>query len=94
MPLIPVDHSHIVDAVVGDAQYLRSVISWAKQRYDAYNTVCTVDVMTAASIPSGDQAFILAFIGDLNRILQLSSGTVPENADNMSYNITHLLGLT
>lgn len=94
MALVPVDNAHIVDAVIADAQYLRSVIAWAKQRYEAYNLMCTTTAMTAAGISSGDQAFILAMIGDLNRLIQLSGGTIPSSADDMVYNVTQLLGLT
>lgn len=93
MSLVLVDNEHITNAIVGDAQYLRSVIDWATTRYNIYNQMLTTDAMTAASIASGDQNFILAFIGDLNRIKTLASGTVPSDADNMSFNINALLGL-
>lgn len=93
MPLVPLDNTHITNAIIGDAQYLRSVIDWANTRYNVYNQSLTTDAMTAASIASGDQAFILAFIGDLNRLITLASGTVPSNADNMTFNINALLGL-
>jgi hypothetical protein len=93
MPLVPIDNTHITQSVISDAQYLRSVIQWAKQRYQSYNQNCTTAAMTAASISAGDQNYILAFIGDLNRLIQLSGGTVPSNADDMVYNITALLGM-
>lgn len=94
MALIPIDNTHIVQAVVSDAEYLRSVIQWAKQRYAAYSLMLTGAVMDANGISAGDKTFILALISDLNRLIQLSSGTVPGNADDMVYNITQLLGLT
>lgn len=93
MSLVPVDNSHIIQAVISDATYLRSVINWAQQRYNTYNQSLTQDAMTAASIASGDQDFILAFIGDLNRIITLAGGAVPANADNMIFNCNALLGL-
>lgn len=94
MALVPVTQTAITNAVTSDAQYLRSFIDWCKQRYEAYNLMCTTAAMTAATIDSNDQTYILAFIGDLNRIIQLSGGTVPANADDMVYNITNLLGLS
>lgn len=94
MTLVAVTQQAITSAVVADAQNLRGFIDWCKTRYEAYNLMCTTDAMTAASIASGDQTYILAFIGDLNRIIQLSGGTVPANADDMMYNITQLLGLS
>jgi hypothetical protein len=93
MSLVPLTQQKINEAIVNDATYLRSMIEWANRRYDAYNAMLTTDAMNAASIPSEDQAYILAFIGDLNRIITLAGGTVPQNADDMLYNITHLLGL-
>jgi hypothetical protein len=94
MAIVPVTQTAITTAITNDTQYLRSFIDWAKQRYEAYNLMCTTQTMTAAGISSTDQAYILAFIGDLNRIIQLSGGTVPSNADDMLYNITQLLGLS
>lgn len=94
MSLIPVNNANIVSAITSDAAYLRSVIDWAKKRYSTYNQMLTQSAMDSASIPSGDQAFILAFIGDLNRLIQLSSGTLPANADDMLYNCNALLGLS
>lgn len=94
MALVPITQTAITTAVTNDAQYLRSFIDWAKQRYEAYNLMCTTQTMTTAGISSNDQTFILALIGDLNRIIQLSGGTVPANADDMLYNITQLLGLS
>jgi len=93
MAIVPVTSAAITSAITADTQYLRSFIDWCKQRYEAYNLMCTTDAMTAAGIASGDQTYIQAFIGDLNRIIQLSEGTVPASADDMLYNITQLLGL-
>lgn len=93
MTLVAVDNTHITTALINDASYLRSVVQWAQQRYQAYNQNLTTDVMTAASIASGDQTFILAFIADLNRLITLASGTLPSTTDNFEYNITALLGL-
>jgi hypothetical protein len=93
MPLVPLDNTHVTQAVISDATYLRSVIHWANERYGAYNQNLTTAAMTTAGIAANDQNFILAFIGDLNRIIQLSGGTVPTNADDMMYNIRALLGM-
>ena len=92
MSLVAIDSTGIKNAIVGDAQYLRSVIDWATTRYNIYNQNLTTDAMTAASIATADQNFILAFIGDLHRLITLASGTVPSDADNMTFNINALLG--
>lgn len=93
MSLVALSNANIVASLVSDATYLRSFLNWAAQRYSSYNQNLTTDAMTAASISSGDQAFVLAFIGDLNRIITLGGGTVPSNADDMHYNCNALLGL-
>lgn len=93
MSLVPLDNTNIVASLVSDATYLRSFLNWAEQRYSSYNQNLTTDAMTAASIASGDQAFVLAFIGDLNRIKTLAGGIVPADADDMHYNCNALLGL-
>jgi hypothetical protein len=94
MTLVPISQNNINNAIISDATYMRSMIEWAKRRYESYNLMLTTDAMNAASIAPGDQAYILAFIGDLNRFIQLSGGTVPDTADDMLYNIAHLIGLS
>lgn len=93
MSLVPMDNENMVRTIRNDAQQLRTFIDWARVRYSVYNQNCTTDNMTAAGIASGDQAFVLAFIGDLNRIQMLAAGTLPGNADDMNFNINALLGL-
>lgn len=93
MSLIAIDATHITTAVTNDAQWLRGVIDYATTRYNIYNQNLTTAAMTSAGIDTNDQNFILALIGDLNRIITLAAGTVPSNADNMTYNINALLGL-
>lgn len=93
MTLVPMDNNNMTLAIKNDAQQLRQFLDWARLRYNVYNQNCTANNMTAAGIASGDQAFILAFIGDLNRIQTLASGVLPVNADDMNYNINALLGL-
>lgn len=93
MSLVPMDNGNMTLAVRNDAQKMREFLAWAELRYSVYNQNCTTDNMTAAGIPSGDQAFVLAFIGDLNRIKTLASGVLPGNADDMHYNVNALLGL-
>lgn len=93
MSLIPLDSAHITQSVINDATYLRSVVDWATQRYNSYNQNLTTAAMNTAGIASGDQTFILAFIGDLNRLITLAGGTLPSNADIWVYNCNALLGL-
>lgn len=93
MSLVPMDNNNITITVKNDAQQLRTFLDWARMRYNVYNQNCTTANMNAAGIASGDQAFILAFIGDLNRITTLAGGTLPTTADDMNYNINALVGL-
>jgi hypothetical protein len=93
MSIIPVDSAHLTLMLQNDAQQWRTTIKWAQERYQAYNQNCTADNMTAAGIASGDQATILAFVGDLNRFITLTSGTLPANADDMTYNLQAVLGI-
>lgn len=93
MALVPMDAAHITAAVQSDMTYMRGFIQWANQRYKAYNQVCTAAAMTAATIAAGDQNIILAFIGDLNRICQLTSGTLPAAATDVVFNINAALTL-
>lgn len=76
-----------------DAQQLRTTISWIEQRYQSYAQNCTVDNMTAAGISSDDQASILAFIGDLNRLKSLMNGTLPGDATDMKFGCAAVLGI-
>jgi len=94
MSLVPLDSSHMTDSIIADTTYLRSVVSWAQARYEAYSLMCTAPAMTAAGISSADQVFVNAFISDLSRLIDLATGTVPANADVWLYNITQLLGLS
>lgn len=93
MSLTPLDAGQINQALIADAQYMRGFLQWANLRYGIYNQTLTTTLMNAAGIASGDQAFVLAFIGDLNRIITLAGGTVPSNADIIEYNINALLGV-
>jgi len=94
MALVPVDNAHITQSIISDTQYLASVIDWVNKRYKVYSTQLSTTVMTAANISAGDQNSILVFIGDLNRIAQLTSGTLPSTSNDALTNITNLLGLT
>jgi len=93
MTYIPVDAQHLQVALQNDAQQWRTTISWAKERYQSYAQNLTVDTMNALGISQTDQGFILAFIADLNRFIELASGTVPSSADDMAYNIAGVLGI-
>jgi len=93
MSYIPTDSTHLTVALQNDLQQWRSTIDWAKQRYQAYNQNLTTQVMTNMGISTNDQNAILAFVGDLNRFIQLSGGTIPSSADDMVYNIQAVLGV-
>lgn len=94
MSLIPVDNTHITQAIQNDAVYVRTFLDWAAQRYNAYNQMCTTEAMTNAGIATADQNCILTFIGDLNRIITLAGGTLPSAATNIDFNIINMLGLS
>lgn len=93
MSLIPVNLNNVMLSLQNDAQQWRITIEWAKQRYQAYNQNLSADVMTGLGISSQDQGFIEAFVGDLNRFIQLSEGTVPSSADDMVFNLQGVLGV-
>ena len=93
MTYIPVDSTHLTVSLQNDLQQWRSTIEWAKQRYQAYNQNLTTQNMTSLGIATADQNAILAFVGDLNRFIQLSQGTIPSSADDMVYNIQAVLGI-
>jgi hypothetical protein len=94
MAIIPIDSAHVTQQLQSDAQFLRTIIQWANARYNAYNqNLSTGAQMTAAGIAVGDQATVTAFVGDLNRIIQLSGGTLPSSATNMTFDLTAVLGI-
>jgi hypothetical protein len=93
MAIIPISNNNIMLMLQNDCQQWRTTIAWAKQRYQAYNQNCTAANMTAASISVADQAIINAFVGDLNRFIQLAGGTLPTNADDMIFNLQAVLGI-
>ena len=73
--------------------YIRSFKQWVDLTYQKYNQNLTATVMTAASISAADQLLIVAFIGDLNRLKQLMSGTIPGTAFDAMFDTTAYLGL-
>jgi hypothetical protein len=93
MAIIPMDNAHFMQMLQNDCQQWRTTIAWAKQRYQAYNQNATAANMTAASISAADQNAINAFVGDLNRFIQLSGGTLPSSADDMVFNVQAVLGI-
>jgi len=93
MSVISMSQANILLMLQNDAQQLRTFLSWVDQRYQSYNQNMTTDNMTAATISAGDQATILAFIGDLSRIKTLASGTLPANATDMHYDCAAVLGI-
>ena len=91
--VIPMSLANIQLMAQNDAQQMRTFLAWVEQRYQSYSQNMTVDNMTAAEISSENQATILAFIGDLNRIKTLASGTLPANATDMHYDCASMLGI-
>lgn len=93
MTLIAMSLQNIQLAAQNDTQQMRTFLDWVNDRYQAYNQNCTTDNMTAAGIITADQDAILAFIGDLNRIKTLASGTLPSDATDMRYDCAAILGI-
>jgi hypothetical protein len=93
MSVVPMSQQNIQLMLQNDAQQLRTLLSWVDQRYQSYNQNMTTANMDAATISSADQATILAFIGDLNRIKTLASGALPSNATDMHYDCAAVLGV-
>jgi hypothetical protein len=93
MTFIPMTAQNIQLMLQNDAQQLRTFLSWVEQRYQSYGQNCTQANMDAATISAGDQATILAFIGDLNRLKTLASGTLPADATDMHYDCAAVLGI-
>lgn len=95
MAIVPVNNSNALLMLQNDAQQLRTIIQWVNARYQAYNqNLSTAAQMTAAGITvTADQNTITAFIGDLNRLVQLTGGTLPTTATNMTYDLQAVLGI-
>jgi hypothetical protein len=93
MPVIPVNNANLTQMLQNDCQYWRSVIEWAKQRYQAYNQNCSTANMTAAGFSAEDQATILAFVADLSRFVTFAGGTMPDFAGDMVYDVQAVLGI-
>jgi len=93
MTFIPMSLANMQLMLQNDAQQMRSYIDWVNDRYQSYNQNMTTDNMTAAGISSGDQGAILAFIGDLNRLKTLMSGTLPGDATDTRYDCAAILGI-
>jgi hypothetical protein len=93
MSFIPMSLANIQLMLQNDTQQMRTFIDWVGDRYQSYNQNMTTDNMTAATISSNDQAAILAFIGDLNRLRMLMSGTPPSDATDIRYDVAAILGI-
>jgi hypothetical protein len=93
MTFIPMSLANMQLMLQNDAQQLRTLIDWVEQRYQSYNQNCTQANMTSAGIATEDQNSILAFIGDLNRLKTLASGTLPGDATDMKYDCAAVLGI-
>lgn len=95
MAIVPVNNQNALQALQNDALQLRQFIQWANARYNAYNqNLSTATQMTNAGISvTDDQNTVTAFIGDLNRLVQLTGGTLPASATNMTFDLQAVLGI-
>lgn len=95
MAIIPVSNANALVMLQNDAQQMRTVLRWAQDRYNAYNqNLSTAAQMSAAGFTAqADQNTITAFVGDLNRLQQLMTGTLPAQATNMDYDLQAILGI-
>ena len=95
MALVPVSNANALQMLQNDAQQLRTLIQWVNARYQAYNqNLSTAAQMTAAGISvTADQNTLTAFIGDLNRLVQLTAGTLPASATDMTFDVQAVLGI-
>lgn len=96
MAIVPVDNAHALANLQGDAAQILAFLQWAQRRYNAYNqNLSTAAQMTAAGFSAtADQNTITAFIGDLNRLQQLMTGTLPATATNMQFDAQAVLGVS
>ncbi len=93
MSIVPINAQNLQVTLQNDAQQMRTFIDWVNQRYQSYNQNCTQANMTTAGISVSDQNAVLAFIGDLNRLKTLMSGTLPADATDMRYDAAAILGV-
>lgn len=95
MAIVPVSNANALQMLQNDAQQLRTLIQWVNARYTAWNqNMSTAAQMTAAGITVvADQNTVTAFIGDLNRLVQLTGGTLPAAATNMTFDLQAVLGI-
>lgn len=95
MAVVPINNANALSALQSDALQMRQLIQWANARYNAYNqNLSTATQMTNAGISATeDQATVTAFIGDLNRLVELTSGTLPASASNMTFDLQAILGI-
>lgn len=94
MAIVPIDNAHAVLALQNDAQQLISFIQWAQRRYKSLNqNLSTTAQQSAAGFTTtADQNAITAIIGDLNRLQQVMTGTVPTTAADMAFDANAILG--
>lgn len=93
MSVIPVDLNNVKINLQNDAQQLRTLLDWVENKYQGYAQNLTTPVMDGLGISAGDQAAINAFIGNLNRIKQISSGVQDVDGVDMRYDIAAILGV-
>lgn len=93
MTLIPVDLNNVKLNLQNDCQHVRTFLEWLDERYQAYNQNLTTEVMNGLGIASGDQGFINAFVGDINRMRQISSGVQDVDGTDFRYDIAGVLGV-
>lgn len=96
MAIVPVDNAHALANLQGDAAQMLAFLQWAQRRYNAYNQnlSTTTQQSNAGFTVTADQNTITAFIGDLNRLQQLMTGTLPTTATNMQFDAQAILGVS
>lgn len=93
MTLIASDINNLKLALQQDTQQMFTFIQWVERRYQSYAQNCTTDNMTADGVSANDQAAILAFIGDLNRLKMIMNNQLPATSTDMKYDCAAILGL-
>lgn len=94
MAIVPQDNAHAQVALQNTAQQLRSFMHFVQDAYQSLNqNLSTAAQQTAAGFSTtADQNAINALIGDLNRLKQLMSGTVPTQAFDVMFDTSSITG--
>ena len=94
MAIVPQDQAHAQLALQNAAQMMRSFLHNVQDAYQSLNqNLSTTAQQTAAGYTqAADQAAITSLIGDLNRLQQIMTGTLPTSAANMMFDISAITG--